>query len=118
VPGSVLKWRPLAIRTRSPKFRIVFLEEAASMTDGNPTATTRVLLLNDDETTMEFVVEVLEDIFGKTRDEAIKLMLQIHNDGRGACGVYSLEEAAQLVEDVTEMARQNGFPLRCIVESD
>jgi ATP-dependent Clp protease adaptor protein ClpS len=88
------------------------------MTDGNPTATARMLLLNDDETTMEFVVEVLEDIFGKTRDEAIKLMLQIHNDGRGACGVYSLEEAAQLVEDVTEMARQNGFPLRCIVESD
>jgi ATP-dependent Clp protease adaptor protein ClpS len=88
------------------------------MTGGNPTATTRVLLLNDDETTMEFAVEVLEEIFGKTRDEAIKLMLEIHNNGRGECGVYSLEEAGQLAERVTEMARQNGFPLRCIVESD
>jgi ATP-dependent Clp protease adaptor protein ClpS len=88
------------------------------MTDGNPTATARVLLLNDDETTMEFAVEVLEQIFGKTRDEAIKLMLEIHNNGRGECGVYSPEEAGQLVERVTEMARQNGFPLRCIVESD
>jgi ATP-dependent Clp protease adaptor protein ClpS len=83
------------------------------MTDDDRSATTRVLLLNDDETTMEFVVEVLEDIFGKTRDEATRLMLEIHNNGRGECGVYSPE-----VERVTEMARQNGFPLRCIVESD
>ena len=45
-------------------------------------------------------------------------MLEIHNNGRGECGVYSPEEAAQFVERVTEMARQNGFPLRCIVESD
>jgi ATP-dependent Clp protease adaptor protein ClpS len=88
------------------------------MTDSNPTATTRVLLLNDDETTMEFAVEVLEEIFGKARDEAIKLMLQIHKDGRGECGVYSPKEAGQIVERVTELARQNGFPLRCIVESD
>jgi len=88
------------------------------MTDNDRSATTRVLLLNDDETTMEFVVEVLEDIFGKTRDEATRLMLEIHNNGRGECGVYSPEEAGQLVERVTEMARQNGFPLRCIVESD
>jgi ATP-dependent Clp protease adaptor protein ClpS len=88
------------------------------MTDDDRSATTRVLLLNDDETTMEFVVGVLEDIFGKTRDEATRLMLEIHNNGRGECGVYSPEEAAQFVERVTEMARQNGFPLRCIVESD
>jgi ATP-dependent Clp protease adaptor protein ClpS len=88
------------------------------MTDDDRSATTRVLLLNDDETTMEFVVEVLEDIFGKTRDEAIKLMLQIHNDGRGECGVYSPDDAAQNVERATELARQNGFPLRCIIETD
>ena len=88
------------------------------MTDDDRSATTKVLLLNDDETTMEFAVEVLENIFGKTRDEATRLMLEIHNNGRGECGVYSPEEAGQLVERVTEMARQNGFPLRCIVESD
>lgn len=87
------------------------------MTDDSPTATAKVLLLNDDETTMEFAVEALEEIFGKTRDEAIKLMLEIHNDGRGECGVYSPEDAAEIVERVTELARQNGFPLRCIVES-
>jgi len=88
------------------------------MTDDDRSATTKVLLLNDDETTMEFAVEVLENIFGKTRDEATRLMLEIHNNGRGECGVYSPEEAGQLVERVTELARQNGFPLRCIVESD
>jgi len=88
------------------------------MTDDDRSATTKVLLLNDDETTMEFAVEVLENIFGKTRDEATRLMLEIHNNGRGECGVYSPEEAGQLVERVTELARQNGFPLHCIVESD
>jgi ATP-dependent Clp protease adaptor protein ClpS len=87
------------------------------MTDSNPAATAKVLLLNDDETTMEFVAEVLEDIFGKPHDEAIRLMLRIHHDSRGECGVYSPEEAAQIVARVTEMARQDGFPLRCIVES-
>jgi ATP-dependent Clp protease adaptor protein ClpS len=88
------------------------------MTDDDRSAKTRVLLLNDDETTMEFAVEVLEDIFGKTRDDAIKLMLKIHGEGRGECGVYSPEDASQIVERVTELARSNGYPLRCIVETD
>ena len=70
---------------------------------------TKVLLLNDDQTTMEFVVQVLEVIFGKTRDEAIKLMLAIHRDGSG-------ELASKIAERVAELARQNGYPLRCIVE--
>jgi ATP-dependent Clp protease adaptor protein ClpS len=109
---------PLAIPTLVPKFALFCSEKAARMTDSNPSATAKVLLLNDDETTMEFAVEVLEDIFGRTRDEALKLMLQIHKDGRGECGVYSPEEAAEIVERVTELAQQNGFPLRCIVETD
>jgi ATP-dependent Clp protease adaptor protein ClpS len=77
---------------------------------------TRVLLVNDDETTMEFVVEVLESIFGKTRDEALKLMLAIHRDGSGECGIYAPEDASKIVERVAEVARRNGYPLRCIVE--
>jgi ATP-dependent Clp protease adaptor protein ClpS len=88
------------------------------MTDNDRSATAKVLLLNDDETTMEFVVQVLESVFGKTWDEATKLMLKIHHHGRGECGVYSPEDAAQIVERVTELARSNGYPLRCIVETD
>jgi ATP-dependent Clp protease adaptor protein ClpS len=109
---------PLRFERARPDFALFFSKRAARMTNSNPSATAKVLLLNDDETTMEFAVEVLENTFGKTRDDAIKLMLEIHNNGRGECGVYSPEEAAQLVARVTELARQNGFPLRCIVESD
>jgi ATP-dependent Clp protease adaptor protein ClpS len=87
------------------------------MTDSNPSATAKVLLLNDDETPMEFVVEVLERFFGKTPDQATQLMLRIHHNGRGECGVYSPEEAAQIAARVIDLARGNGFPLRCIVET-
>jgi len=76
----------------------------------------KVLLLNDDQTTMEFVVQVLESIFGKTRDEALKLVLAIHRDGSGECGVYAAEYAAKIAERVAELARRNGHPLRCITE--
>ena len=74
----------------------------------------KVLLLNDDQTTMEFVVLVLESIFGKTRDT--KLVLAIHRDGSGECGVYTPELASKIAERVAELARRNGYPLRCIVE--
>jgi ATP-dependent Clp protease adaptor protein ClpS len=66
---------------------------------------TKVLLLNDDQTTMEFVVQVLEVIFGKTRDEAIKLMLAIHRDGSGECGVYTPGLASKIAGQVAELAR-------------
>jgi ATP-dependent Clp protease adaptor protein ClpS len=88
------------------------------MTDDDRPATAKVLLLNDDETPMEFVVHVLERFFGKTWDEATKLMLKIHHDGRGECGVYSPEAAGQIAASVTDLARSTGFPLRCIVETD
>ena len=86
------------------------------MSDTDPSATAKVLLLNDDETTMAFVVQVLEDIFGMTRDEALKLMLEIHRDGRGECGVYTVEDASDMAARVDELARRHGFPLRCVVE--
>ena len=61
------------------------------MTDTSKPATAKVLLLNDKETTMEFVVQVLEGIFGKTREQALKLVLEIDRDGSGECGVYPVE---------------------------
>jgi ATP-dependent Clp protease adapter protein ClpS len=61
------------------------------MSDTHSSAAARVLLLNDDDTTMEFVVRVLERVFGKTHEEALKLVLDIHRDGSGECGVYTIE---------------------------
>lgn len=81
-------------------------------------ASAKVLLLNDNRTPMEFVVIVLEEIFGKGRDEAMRLVLKIDHDGSGVCGVYEPEQAWNIAERVTQVARQNHFPLRCLVEPD
>jgi ATP-dependent Clp protease adaptor protein ClpS len=93
---------------------ILKTEQSATMSENDKSA--KVLLLNDDQTTMEFVVLVLESIFGKTHDEALKLVLSINCDGSGECGVYTLEVASKIAERVAELARRNGYPLRCIVE--
>jgi ATP-dependent Clp protease adaptor protein ClpS len=61
---------------------------------------------------------VLEDVFGKTRYQALKLMLEIHRDGSGECGVYTVEQASNIVARVAELARANGYPLRCTTKSD
>ena len=66
---------------------ILRTEQSATMSENDRSA--KVLLLNDDQTTMEFVVLVLESIFGKARDEALELVLAIHRDGCGECGVYT-----------------------------
>ena len=84
------------------------------MSDNDRSA--KVLLLNGDQTPTEFVVQVLEAIFGKTHDEALKLMLAIDCDDSGECGVYTPELASKIADQVAELARQNGYPLRCIVE--
>ncbi len=75
-----------------------------------------VLLHNDNYTTMEFVVEVLQKFFQKNSDQSVKIMLQIHNQGKGVAGVYSYEIAETKVSQVTEYARMNGHPLKCTVE--
>ena len=76
----------------------------------------QVVLLNDDYTTMEFVMEVLESIFHKSPAEAYRIMLMVHTKGRGICGVYTWEVAETKAASVVDMAQQSGFPLRAVVE--
>ena len=76
----------------------------------------QVVLLNDDYTPMEFVVVVIQEFFSKDRETATQIMLKIHLDGKGICGVYSKDVAATKVDQVTEAARKNGHPLQCVCE--
>lgn len=76
----------------------------------------QVVLLNDDYTPMEFVVQVLQKFFGKHTDEAVAIMLQVHQQGRGVCGIYVQDIAATRVAQVIQYARDWQHPLQCIME--
>ena len=78
----------------------------------------KVMLLNDDYTSMEFVVEVLVYVFQKSSDEAFQIMLNVHRNGVGICGIYPYEIAETKVGTVETLARENGFPLKCIMERE
>ncbi len=78
----------------------------------------RVLLHNDDYTTMEFVVGVLMHIFKKNEAEAARIMLMVHTEGLGVCGLYPAEVAETKVSLVHQAARNAGFPLRCSMEEE
>ncbi|MFL5812091.1 MAG: ATP-dependent Clp protease adapter ClpS [Bdellovibrionia bacterium] len=75
-----------------------------------------VVLLNDDYTTMEFVVEVLQRFFKKTGEEAMQIMLRVHQEGRGVAGVYSHDIAETKVFQVLQLAKSRGYPLHCVIE--
>jgi ATP-dependent Clp protease adaptor protein ClpS len=75
-----------------------------------------VVLINDDYTTMEFVVRTLEEIFDKGPAEAYRIMMEVHNSGRGVCGAYTYEVAETKVAAVHDTARAEGFPLRAGIE--
>jgi ATP-dependent Clp protease adaptor protein ClpS len=77
----------------------------------------RVMILNDDFTPMEFVVHVLEYFFGMDREKAVRVMLQVHTQGNGVCGVFSREIAETKVAQVNDYARENSHPLLCTMES-
>jgi len=76
----------------------------------------QVVLLNDDFTPMEFVVHVIQEFFSKDRETATQIMLKIHLEGKGICGVYSRDVASTKVDQVTQAARHAGHPLQCLSE--
>lgn len=76
----------------------------------------KVLLLNDDFTPMDFVVEVLQRFFHMERERAVAVMLKVHNEGAAVCGIYPKDIAATKVAQVTEHARAHGHPLACTME--
>ena len=78
----------------------------------------KLLLLNDDYTTMYFVVDVLESIFNKQPAEAFRIMMMVHTQGKGLCGVYPHEIAETKVEAVITRARESGFPLKAAMEPE
>jgi len=78
----------------------------------------KVLLLNDDYTPMDFVIEVLQRFFHKTIEEATEIMLKVHNDGVGVCGVYTFEVAETKAGQVVDLARRSQHPLQCTIEKE
>lgn len=78
----------------------------------------KVILLNDDFTPMEFVVHILEYFFSMEREKAVRVMLQVHHEGKGLCGVFSREVAETKVAQVNEYSRDNNHPLMCVMEQD
>ncbi len=78
----------------------------------------KVLLHNDDYTTMEFVVMILQTVFQKNIDEATRIMLNVHHQGRGIAGIFTLEVGETKVALVHHMARKNQFPLKCSLEKE
>ena len=78
----------------------------------------KVLLLNDDYTPQEFVVWLLQAIFKKDAEDAVRIMLHVHNNGVGVCGVYTYEVAETKVAQVMELSRRNQHPLQCTMERE
>lgn len=91
-------------------------QQAPQSTQTEPPPLWRVVLLNDDFTPMDFVVDVLQGFFGMAFEQATRVMLQVHTEGRGICGVFPKDVAATKVSEVTQFARQHQHPLQCIME--
>ncbi|MCG5072990.1 ATP-dependent Clp protease adapter ClpS [Paraburkholderia tagetis] len=81
-----------------------------------PPSMYKVVLMNDDYTPMEFVVMIVQEYFNKDRETATQIMLKVHREGRGVCGVYTRDIASTKVEQVVTHARQAGHPLQCVME--
>ncbi len=78
----------------------------------------RVLMMNDDYTPMDFVIEVLQDLFSMGHDSAQKTMMQVHTEGKAPCGIYTYEIAEAKVEQANSYAQQHGHPLQCTMEEE
>ncbi|GBG13269.1 ATP-dependent Clp protease adaptor protein ClpS [Novimethylophilus kurashikiensis] len=92
------------------------LKEQTGDTRLKPPPLYKVLLLNDDFTPMEFVVVVLQRFFSKSREQATQIMLKVHNEGAGVCGIYPRDVAETKVQQVTSFAREHQHPLQCVME--
>jgi ATP-dependent Clp protease adaptor protein ClpS len=88
----------------------------AERTKVKPPPLYKVVLLNDDYTPMDFVVIVLQTVFGMSREKATQVMLQVHREGMGVCGTYTREVAATKVDQVINLARKHQHPLQCTME--
>tara|TARA_Y100001970_G_C14167491_1_gene822174 strand:+ start:267 stop:668 length:402 start_codon:yes stop_codon:yes gene_type:complete len=97
--GDVLTKNPVKVQPKKPKLF-------------------KVLLHNDDYTTMEFVIYVLQKCFSKTLDEAQEIMLKVHHSGVGVCGIYTYEIAESKTSKVHQISKENGHPLRCTFEPE
>ncbi|MBT3882478.1 MAG: ATP-dependent Clp protease adaptor ClpS [Campylobacteraceae bacterium] len=97
------------------KYYEVELDEQVEVTEPKKF---KVLLLNDDHSTMEFVLEILTNVFRKDISSAEQIMLNVHNKGKEVCGVYTHEIAATKIAQVREMAKKEGFPLKAIMEEE
>lgn len=107
--------RPPAPVRRGGGQDAVVVERKAART--KPPQLFQVVMLNDDYTPMEFVVMMLQQYFQRDPDTATLIMLKIHHEGRGICGVYAKDVAATKVELVLTAARRDGHPLQCIMEA-
>ena len=114
--GRGTVWYARSVPDSRPQFGDEVLERTHQETKEPPLF--KVVLINDDYTTMEFVVEVLVRFFRKTPTEATQIMLQVHTSGVGICGVYTYEVAEMKVAQVSEYALENGYPLRCTMEPE
>jgi ATP-dependent Clp protease adaptor protein ClpS len=88
----------------------------AEQTRVKPPPLFKVILLNDDYTPMDFVVVVLQTVFGMSREKATLVMLQVHREGMGVCGTFTRDVAAAKVDQVIEIARKHQHPLQCTME--
>ncbi len=95
-------------------------ESIETVTRAKPTSPDlyKVLLINDDYTTMEFVVHILEAVFKKSPVVAVQIMLHVHKNGSGLAGVYTKDIAETKIIIVHELARENQFPLKCVMEKE
>ncbi len=100
----------------SPFDRPELLEDSSIEEEVKEPRKYKVLLHNDDYTTMEFVVHILKTVFHKKEPEAVEIMLNVHKKGIGVCGIYPREIAETKVALVHKLARQEGFPLKCSME--
>ncbi|MBS0484740.1 MAG: ATP-dependent Clp protease adapter ClpS [Proteobacteria bacterium] len=101
--------------TESNSEAVILAEEKVKQ---KPPPLYKILLLNDDFTPMEFVIEVLKLFFSMNQEQATRIMLKVHTAGVGVCGVYPSDIASTKVKQVVEFARQNQHPLRCVMEEN